>query len=165
MLFRMLFLSTAIALTLGLPAAAGPLDWLDDATTIFDRINRQIDNADGLLNRLGYTADKIESLGKTLGIDLGNVDTSEAESSSDVAVAIYRDWSKTLSAEDAEIVQQFMLEYASGRSTSIEEMMSSSWYRELPATRQPRVIGLSGQFNEIVELVDDKNAFLAGVFL
>ena len=112
-----------------------------------------------------YTADNIRSLGQNLGIDLGDVDTSKAKSSNDVAVAIYREWSKTLSAEDAEIVQQLMLEYAAGRVTSIEEMMISGWYQGLPANRQTRVIGLFGKAGQILKLVDDKNVFLAGVFL
>ncbi|NEQ23540.1 MAG: hypothetical protein F6K28_31205, partial [Microcoleus sp. SIO2G3] len=116
-------------------------------------------------DQLGYTADNIRSLGQNLGIDLEDVDTSKAKSGNDVAVAIYREWSNTLSAEDTEIVQQLMLEYAAGRVTSIEEMMISGWYQGLPANRQTRVIGLFGKVGQILKLVDDKNVFLAGVFL
>ncbi len=165
MFFRTIFLSTAVALAFVLPAYANPFDVFNDVRSIFNSVNSSILNANDFLNQLGYTAENIKSLGQNLGIDLENIDASEAKSGDDVAVAIYREWSNTLSTEDAEIVQQLILEYAASRVTSIEEMMISGWYEGLPNNRKTRVIGLFGKFNQILELVDDKNAFLAGVFL
>jgi hypothetical protein len=161
MLYRSLFLSALLALSFALPAKAGFLDSLRET---IDTINGNVRNINTLLQELGYTRDEIKSLTESLGVDFESVDVVEAESGNDVAIAIYREWSQTLSAEDAEIVQQLTLEYAADRATSIPEMMISDWYQGLPTDRQPRVIGLFAQFNQIIELIEDKNAFLAGVF-
>ncbi len=143
--------SLILATTVTAPAFAGPFDFLEDVTNI--------------INVTKSTIREAEVIGESLGINLDNVDTSEVESGSDLAVAIYKEWSATLPASDQEIVQNFLMEYAGGQLPSIEEMMTSQWYQGLDKSQQPRVVGLSAKFNQILELVDDKNVFLAGVFL
>ncbi|MGB5971400.1 MAG: hypothetical protein WBG70_24045 [Spirulinaceae cyanobacterium] len=143
--------SLILATTVTAPAFAGPFDILRDVTDI--------------INVTKSTIREAEVIGESLGINLDNVDTSEVESGSELAVVVYKEWSTTLPAGDQEIVQSLLLEYAGGQLPGFEEMVASPWYQGLDKSQQPRVIGLLAKFNQILELVDDKNVFLAGVFL
>ncbi|MGB5971222.1 MAG: hypothetical protein WBG70_23120 [Spirulinaceae cyanobacterium] len=143
--------SLILATTVTAPAFAGPFDILGDVVDIVNTTKDQFR--------------ELKGLGESLGINVDNVDTSEVESGSDLAVVIYKEWSTTLPAGEQEMVQNFLLEYAGGQLPSTPEMMASEWYQSLDKSQQPRAIGLLAKFNQILELVDDKNVFLAGVFL
>jgi len=136
-----------------------------DIFQIFRDIQSTIRSARTVMQEIGYTTEEAKALGESLGIDLDNVDSSGSESGSDLAASIYKEWVKTLSASDKAVIQQLTLEYAAGRVTSMEEVMITGWYQSLTQEQQPRVIGLFAKFNQILEMVDDKNVFLASVFL
>ncbi len=133
-------------------------DTIQDARTL-------IRDSRSLLEELGYTADEVREFGELLGIDLGNINSESSASPSELAVKLYKEWSSNLQASDQVIVNQLILQYAAGHATSLEEMMISNWYQDLSMNQQMRVVGLFAKVHKILELVDDKNTFLAGALI